>query len=84
MGYKDIGIRKSEFVTKTPITLNDSNVSQIYEFFLNFFSFRGSVSVFTVNRNQAFFVKIQVLIPPLLQKGKIEKNVYEISVNKLV
>ena len=31
-----------------------------------------------------FFVKIQVLIPPLLQKGKIEKNVYEISVNKLV
>ena len=40
MGYKDIGIRKSEFVTKTPITLNDSNVSQIYEFFLNFYLFQ--------------------------------------------
>ena len=75
MGYKDKGIRKSEFVTKTPITLNDSNVSQIYEFFLNFYLFqRFSQFFFTVNRNQAFFsVKIQVLIPPLLQKGKIEK-----------
>ena len=84
MGYKDIGIRKSEFVTKTPITLNDSNVSQIYEFFLNFFYFRGSVSFFTVNRNQAFFCENTGSYSAPSPKRKNRKNVYEISVNKLV
>ena len=74
MGYKDIGIRKSEFVTKSPITLNDSNVSQIYEFFLNFYLFqRFSQFFLLLIEIRLFSVKIQVLIPPLLQKGKIEK-----------
>ena len=72
MGYKDIGIRKSEFVTKTPITLNDSNVSQIYEFFLNFYLFQRFSQFFLllIEIRLFFLWKYRFLFRPFSKKEK--------------